>query len=602
MSARIPAIDGLRGIAILLVIYQHLFAGAVMDAVRSRFGTYPWVIGNGWMGVGLFFILSGFVLALPFFASDRPLEFWGFVRHRAKRLLPLFLIMCVVSFAFTLHKGAPDIFSFLVTASTLNLLIPSEFFPTINGPFWSLGIEIWFTPFLPVLIWSMRKHGPLRALAAIALAAFVVRCVGAYVPFINVHINPVKDSVFARMDDFAVGAVLAWAFARGKLPALGLRHVAIGLVTMAFAGFLWDLRVQQLMPRGLTAGFNVIQQIGIAILIVSALNIRGRFAEILSVWPLRILGAMCFSIYCWHALLLSPQIQGTPFDLRMQLSFWLALLFLSAVTYRYIEFPTIPIRKLFLLETNRPNFARLGGAVTAAAAAAALWPSTEPARAVPATQESSAPQPSPDQSASVLQDGTYKSKVENFHGRPQVDNAIVMLGDSITDLGAWNEYFPGTAILNRGISGDTTVGVNARLDEVTARKPRAIFLMIGTNDIFFGAEPSVAARRLGAILSRLKSDLPQTKVFVQSAIPTRRGPPFQALPGDGLLSNDRIRSYNEQAQHEAKISGAEWLDIGVLLRGKDGALAENLTYDGIHLNAAGYAVWAKAIRGLVETG
>jgi len=88
----------------------------------------------------------------------------------------------------------------------------------------------------------------------------------------------------------------------------------------------------------------------------------------------------------------------------------------------------------------------------------------------------------------------------------QDQNAIVFLGDSITQ--GWGDVgssFPGLKTANRGISGDTTRGVLIRLQEdVLAVKPRAVVLLIGTNDLEERAEPEVIAANLKLIITALK--------------------------------------------------------------------------------------------------
>src|SRR5690349_13279539 len=78
----------------------------------------------------------------------------------------------------------------------------------------------------------------------------------------------------------------------------------------------------------------------------------------------------------------------------------------------------------------------------------------------------------------------YKQRVEYFNKMPHVKNEIVFLGNSITERGEWQEILSGyrCPIVNRGVGGDNSFGILARMDEILAAKPKAIFLMDGIND------------------------------------------------------------------------------------------------------------------------
>ena len=68
-------------------------------------------------------------------------------------------------------------------------------------------------------------------------------------------------------------------------------------------------------------------------------------------------------------------------------------------------------------------------------------------------------------------DAVYTARVSFFSSYPPPGDSIVMLGDSITEGGEWVELFPGTPVRNRGIGGDTTTGLLARLAQVTGGEP-----------------------------------------------------------------------------------------------------------------------------------
>src|SRR5215471_12040963 len=172
------------------------------------------------MGVSLFFILSGFVLARPFIADPRRLfdldNVLIFYRRRARRLLPLFAIGCFVG---DLVNHA-TLGSLLLALTTMSMFNAGEFFPHVNGPFWTLMLEIWFSISLPALMIAAVRFGYWRVFAAAAATALIIRLVGmqlSFPAFPGPYINPLKDSVPARIDDFVVGMVVAKLYRDGHL-------------------------------------------------------------------------------------------------------------------------------------------------------------------------------------------------------------------------------------------------------------------------------------------------------------------------------------------------------------------------------------------------
>lgn len=307
------------------------------------------------MGVSLFFVLSGFVLSLPYFLGNREMgsgpEIKAFYLHRAWRLLPLFLFMAVVSYAFGMVSGTQSLKSLVLALTTGSMLTRGEFFPTINGPFWSLAVELWFSIAFPLVLLAVHRFGFRRVFILVVTASFLVRVPGAYFQFENIHANPLKDSVPARMDDFLVGMGVAYLYARRGLPSGTLSMFLGAVCCLVLSALAWDLRLQGRIPVVLTAILNNLTQAGCAGLIIVAIHPGSTFGRLISAWWLRILGAMCFSIYCWHSLLIRPAFIADPFDPIRMLEFWVILLLLSAFTFRFIEFAkTKSVRELFLLD------------------------------------------------------------------------------------------------------------------------------------------------------------------------------------------------------------------------------------------------------------
>ena len=167
-----------------------------------------------------------------------------------------------------------------------------------------------------------------------------------------------------------------------------------------------------------------------------------------------------------------------------------------------------------------------------------------------------------------------------------------MLGNSLTERGAWAEYFPEAHVINRGIGGDCVAGMAARLDSIVAGRPRAIFLMAGVNDLIFSTiAPEALLRQYERLLDRIAAESPATQVFIQSPLPldeARNEPYFTG-------KNARIEAFDRLLRRMAARRGLKFIDIRSRML-RDGKLPAEYTVDGIHLTPAGYAVWVEALR------
>ena len=175
-------------------------------------------------------------------------------------------------------------------------------------------------------------------------------------------------------------------------------------------------------------------------------------------------------------------------------------------------------------------------------------------------------------------------------------NAVVFLGDSITQ--GWNEQlapaFAGMKVANRGISGDTTRGVLLRVQEdVLALAPKAVVLLIGTNDLEEGARPDVVESNMRQILAAFRNHDARMPVVLCLVMPSsasmRRPAPLITDVNARLLSLVR-----NDPQVIPIDTWALWADAQ-----GDAPIGE--FPDLLHLNAAGYARWASALRPVFET-
>ncbi|GAP13343.1 lysophospholipase L1 [Longilinea arvoryzae] len=180
----------------------------------------------------------------------------------------------------------------------------------------------------------------------------------------------------------------------------------------------------------------------------------------------------------------------------------------------------------------------------------------------------------------------HAQKVSFFNRYPVKPGDIVFLGDSITDGCRWDELFPGLPVKNRGINANLTTNVLSRMDNIVSGHPKAVFILIGTNDLpwFERRHDEQILETYEAILRRLKTETPETSVFVQSILPREKS---KAV---------RIRKLNEGLKDLAMRYGYVYIDLFPHFATPEGQLRPELTNDSLHLLSAGYAIWAEILK------
>lgn len=185
--------------------------------------------------------------------------------------------------------------------------------------------------------------------------------------------------------------------------------------------------------------------------------------------------------------------------------------------------------------------------------------------------------------------GHYLQRVDFFKQMPNQKDEIVFLGNSITEGGKWQELFPKKNVVNRGVSGDVTYGVIARMDEVLAAKPARIFILIGINDMKRGTPQEVILNNYRKIIRMVKEQSPATKLYVQSVLPINKA----MLPATyAKLSNPAILEMNTQLKEICKTQQLNYVNLHEVFAGTDGELKKELSIDGLHLKSAAYILWA----------
>ena len=169
---------------------------------------------------------------------------------------------------------------------------------------------------------------------------------------------------------------------------------------------------------------------------------------------------------------------------------------------------------------------------------------------------------------------------------PKVRDPIVMLGDSITERGHWNELFTRSDIMNRGVSGDTTHMVLNRLDEVISLKPRLVYLMIGTNDVLMGQKPHEIMPRFKMILQRLEEAGIPAAVLTTLMVSRQRD--------EQTGANQQLKHLNRLIRQTCMERGLKLIDLEPAVC-PEGYLPDSHTHDGLHLNWRAYFAWRRAM-------
>lgn len=189
----------------------------------------------------------------------------------------------------------------------------------------------------------------------------------------------------------------------------------------------------------------------------------------------------------------------------------------------------------------------------------------------------------------------YKKVVKEFKESPLNYQNIVFLGNSITAGGNdWGVRLNYPNIRNRGIGGDVTEGVLHRLNEITYYKPKAVFLLIGINDLWNVSpfEPSVSyiSKNIIRITQEIQKKSPETSVYVQTILPVEK-----------QIYRAYINEINNILKLEESSNSYTIIDLHSFFVDDKGLIIEDFFSDGIHLTEEGYNNWVKVVRPVVHS-
>ncbi len=375
----IPALDGLRGAAVVAVV---LFHGGHLT--------------GGYLGVDLFFVLSGFLITSLLLAeggTSRRVSLARFWERRARRLLPALAVMLVGVAAYgrfladptTLHRLRWDgIATLFYVANWRAVFAHVDYWALFSSPSpmehtWSLAIEeqfyvVWPLLFVGLLAWTRRSRGAAdgRALALRVLLVAGIGAVASGVAALALYGNGNSNRVYYGTDTRAFGilagvavAALTARFGHVRTKAGRVALEAVGVGAAALLAVAW-VRLPGDSPRLYHGGLLACSAAAALVIAAAAHPQRGLLARVFTVAPLRWLGLISYGLYLYHWPIFVVMdetrtgLTGWPlFGARMAVT-----LVVSLVSYRVVE---QPIRHGRRARPATKVMAPLGGAVVLAA-------------------------------------------------------------------------------------------------------------------------------------------------------------------------------------------------------------------------------------------
>ena len=348
----IPAIDGLRAVAVIAVMLYHLGV--------------PWIPG-AFLGVDLFFVISGYVitrLLLDSIQRSGGLDLRAFYKSRLRRLLPPLVFMIVTTTLF-IGVWAPDTIKRLLTDTPFSLMgvmnwwlvfRQADYFEAIGRPpllqhTWSLGVEAQFYLVWPLILLLVLRQLGRKIIPAAALFIAIGSGVALLLVSLSIDSNSSQSvsHVYFGTDTHSIGLFLGAALAVNWIPqnlkvdiAKRAQDVIDGIGVFGFLGILaCFLFIDQGNPTLYKIAFPLAGIFGCAI-IMSIVHPASRFAPLLQGKAILWIGERSYAIYLWHWIIFqvtrpSVDLAGASwalYALRILIVFALA-----DISLRWVELP-----------------------------------------------------------------------------------------------------------------------------------------------------------------------------------------------------------------------------------------------------------------------
>ncbi len=377
----LPALDGVRGLAILLVLVSHLML--FNDRTGSRIGdSLSALRGLGWAGVDLFFVLSGFLITGILFDTLQDSHYFrSFYMRRFLRIFPLYygflLFLLILGHWFhTAWNGRQYVLLAYMQNTTLWFPV-TDFHPGIWADldhFWSLAVEEQFYLFWPLMVFLVRGRRSLitlaLALSGLALALRIAMFLHGASPLTILMLTP------CRMDTLLLGGCAALLL-RGNsqwLPRRLMLPVAL-LIAAVIAGYTLGSVGRDMRDSffGATFGYSVIA-LGSVALLFASLDETSIAHRVFRWQFLRTLGKYSYGIYVLHIFVarlfgrilnrmlgatlriyLTPRLHSRPLAILVEFLLNAAVVVFAAyLGYHLYEVHFLRLKRYFGYRTARP--------------------------------------------------------------------------------------------------------------------------------------------------------------------------------------------------------------------------------------------------------
>lgn len=326
---RNPAIDGLRAVSILLVIFSHV----LQTYHWTQSVPFVWRLVPGATGVSVFFVVSGYLitaLLLKELAGRGRISLRGFYFRRFFRIVPAFMVylgaVALMNSIGIIHTPWPDFGSALLYVSNY---VPVQWALLHT---WSLSVEEQFYLLFPILLIYTERPTLLRVLTGALCLSIVARLLnqvfGIWPPDANYSFE-------GRADQLAFGCLCAiFQHCASNERQDQLRRHALPISALLFC-------ISIALPIGTLRIllFNTLSGAGIALIVYSCVTQPGHWlSRLLGTAPLRTLGLISYSLYLWQQFWMTPALQ---FPLPLALA---GALTCGSASYWLVEKPCLKLR------------------------------------------------------------------------------------------------------------------------------------------------------------------------------------------------------------------------------------------------------------------